>query len=130
MVFDAAAAPYGRKAFIAWYKQQTQWTESHGYSDPNVPTPELRAWFQEMIKSFPPMNGPLRSDHVDDPKVTDYSVGRSIIYAGFAWSQVEPAYQRMKELAAKHRVGFFDVSSNEGDIWLPSSNGKLLKVDG
>jgi hypothetical protein len=36
----------------------------------------------------------------------------------------------MKELAAKHRVGFFDVSSNEGDIWLPSSNGKLLKVDG
>jgi hypothetical protein len=128
MVFDAATAPRGRETFMAWYGQQTQWSESHGYNDPEVPTPALRAWFQEMIKSFPPMNGPVASDDVDDPKVTDYSVGRSVIYAAFAWSQAEPAYQRTKELAAKHRVGFFDVSSNEGYIWLPTPNGGFERL--
>jgi hypothetical protein len=33
-VFDADVAPRGRAAFMAWYDQQTQWTESHGYNDP------------------------------------------------------------------------------------------------
>jgi hypothetical protein len=123
MVFDAAAAPHGRQAFIEWYQHQTQWTETHGYNNPDVPTPSLRAWFQEMIKSFPPMNGPLASDDVDDPKVTDYSLGQSVIYCAFAWSEAEAAHALVKELAAKHRVGFFDVSSNEAEIWLPMPNG-------
>jgi hypothetical protein len=126
MVFEPAAAPPGRKAFLAWLARQTQWTETHGYNNPDVPTPALRAWFAEMIKSFPPMNGPLRSDDVDDPRVTDYSVGETVIYGAFAWSQAGAAHLRVKELAAKHRVGFFDVGS--GDIWLPTPDGKLEKM--
>jgi hypothetical protein len=128
MVFDAAAAPRGRNAFTAWYERQTQWTETHGYNDPDVPTPALRGWFREMIGSFPPMNGPLASDDPDDPKVTDYSLGQSVIYAAFAWSQADSAYQRMKELAAKHHVGFFDVSSTDGEIWLPTADGGFEKM--
>ena len=123
MVFDPTAAPYDRKAFMEWYDQQTQWTETHGYNNPDVPTAPLRAWFQEMTKTFPPMNGPLASDDVDDPKVTDYSVGQTIIYGAFAWSQAEAAHEQVKRLAARHRVGFFDISSSEGDIWLPTPEG-------
>ena len=119
MVFDAETAPREREAFISWYDRQTRWDESHGYDDPQVTTPELRAWFEEMIQTFPPMNGPLASDDPDDPHVTDYSVGRSVIYAAFAWSQAEVAHQRMGELAAKHGVGFFDVSSEDGSTWFP-----------
>jgi hypothetical protein len=81
-----------------------------------------------MIKSFPPMNGPLASNDVDDPKVTDYSLARSIIYAAFAWSQAERAHGRTMELAAKHHVGFFDVSSKEGAIWFPTADGTLAKM--
>lgn len=128
MVFDAAAAPRGRKAFVAWYDQQMQRTETHGYNNPDVPTAPLRAWFQEMIKTFPPMNGPLASDDVDDPKVTDYSVGQTVIYGAFSWSQADAAYAHVKGLAAKHRVGFFDVSSNGGDIWLPTPEGGFEKL--
>jgi hypothetical protein len=130
MVFDAAVAPRGGKAFIDWYEQQTQWTETHGYNAPDVSTAPLRAWFQEIIKTFPPMNGPLASDDVDDPKVTDYSVGQSVIYCAFAWSQAEPAYDQVKRLAAKYRVGFFDVSSNASDIWLPTPDGGFEKSTG
>jgi hypothetical protein len=123
MVFDVEAAPRNRSDFMAWYEQQTQWSESHGYNDPDVPTPPLRAWFREMIKSFPPMNGPLASEDMEDPNVTDYSVGRSVIYAAFAWSQAEAARRRMLTLAAKHRVGFFDVSAKDGAVWLPGPGG-------
>lgn len=131
MVFDAAAAPKGRPAFMAWYGQQTQWTETHGYNNPDVPTPPLRAWFREMIETFPPMNGPLAvsDDDIDNPKVTDYSVGQWVIYAAFAWSEAQAAYRLSVDLAGKHGVGFFDVSATDGDIWLPVAGGQLSKVN-
>jgi len=127
MVFDAAVAPRSRTAFIGWYEKQTEWQESHGYNNPEIPAPALRAWFRSIIRMFPPMNGPLASDDLDNPRVTDYSLGRSVIYGAFAWSQAEAARKLAKELAARHGVGFFDVSA-EGDIWCPASPGKLEKL--
>lgn len=52
-------------------------------------------------------------------ELTDYSLGSSVIYAAFAYSVADEAYTAMRELAIKHKVGFFDVSSNEGDIIFP-----------
>jgi hypothetical protein len=127
MVFDASAAPRAKKAFMGWYEKQTEWQESHGYNDPAIPAPALRSWFREMIETFPPMNGPLASDDPDNPKVADYSLGRSVIYCAFAWSEAKAARKLAKELAAKHAVGFFDLSA-EGDIWLPAPSGRLQKV--
>ena len=128
MVFDAPAAPRSRKAFMGWYEKQTEWAESHGYNNPETPAPALQAWFRDIIKTFPPMNGPLASDDPDDPKVTDYSLGRSVIYGAFAWSEAEAAHQLAKELAAKHGVGFFDVSAEAGDVWFPANSGKLERL--
>jgi hypothetical protein len=125
MVFDAAAAPRDRAGFLAWYEKQSEWQESHGYNNPDIPAPALKKWFREIIQAFPPMNGPLASDDPDDPKVTDYSLGRSVIYGAFAWSEAEAAYKHVKELAAKHEVGFFDISGEHGDIWWPVAGWKL-----
>ena len=83
-----------------------------------------------MIKHYPPMNGPLRSDDADDPKVTDYSVGKSVIYSAFAWSEAESAFKTMFSLAEKHKIGFFDVSSSDGGVWLPDSTGNYVCVHG
>ena len=99
MVFDATAAPRSRTKFLAWYKKQSEWQESHGYNYPNIPSPVLKNWFQEIIKSYPPMNGPLASDDPDNSKVTAYSLGRSVIYGSFAWSEADPAYKRVKDVA-------------------------------
>ena len=125
MVFDPAAAPRERTKFLAWYEKQAEWQESHGYNNPDVPSPALTKWFREIIKTFPPMNGPLAGDDPDDPKVTDYSLGRSVIYGAFAWSEAEAAYKHVKELAAKHGVGFFDASGEDGAIWWPVEGWKL-----
>jgi hypothetical protein len=131
MVFEASAAPRagGREAFMQWYDEQAQWGESHGYNDPAIPTMPLKNWFRAMVEDYPPLNGPLAvsDDACDEPNVTDYSLGRSVIYAAFGWSVAEAARRRVVELAAKHGVGFFDVSADNGDVWWPDGKGKLIK---
>ena len=77
---------------------------------------EFMVWFEEMITHFPSMNGALAPDDVDDPRVTDYCIGKSVIYSAFAWSQSDEALLKVREFSIKHSVGFFDVSANEGEI--------------
>lgn len=48
-----------------------------------------------------------------------YCIGRDVIYVAFAWSVADEAYKLMRSLAQKHNVGFFDVSTDNGDIILP-----------
>ena len=120
MVFEHSVAPKERQKFLAWYGQQTKWSEGHSYNDPSVSTPSLQAYFQDIIDIFPAMNGPFRSDDFDNPKVTDHCVARNVIYSAFAWSCTEEAYGVVRQLAAKHRIGFFDVSAENGDIILPA----------
>jgi hypothetical protein len=131
MVFDASSAPRagGRKAFMKWYREVTQWGESHDYQDPDVPAAALKKWFKAIMKDYPPMNGPLAvgEDELDNPNVTEYSFGRTAIYTCFAWSVAKKARKRVVELAAKHGVGFFDVSATDGDVWWPDGKGKLVK---
>ena len=130
MVFDPDGPPPDRAGFMDWYFPQTEWAEDHGYDDPQVCTTALRSWFLEMIKAYPAMNGPYAVDDPDHPKVTDYSVGRAVIYAAFAWSEAEGAYRAMFELAKKHKVGFFDVSADDGEVWMPTPNGDYACVHG
>jgi len=132
MVFRKEAAPTSRSAFMNWYENQTEWSEPHGYDDPAKTSPKLRDWFMEIIKTFPAMNGPYASDDDEENDfLTDYSIGNDVIYIGFSWSVAEKAYHTVLELAEKHGVGFFDVSSDNGDIFFPLTSGKLeiLKDD-
>jgi len=126
-VFDMEAVPRERAQFLAWYVTQTEWGEEHGYDDPAASSAPLRAWFLDIIAAFPPMNGPLAADDIDEDagRATDYSVGRSLIYAAFAWSQAQDAHATVFGLAAKHGVGFFDASSERGEAWWPDGQGAL-----
>lgn len=121
MVFDPEEAPRDRAAFKDWYRRTTEWSEGHSYDDPPQTTPSLRAWYDDMRSQFRNMNGPgsptddeLMIPGVED-RLTDYSIGPHAIYAAFPWSAAEEAYQRVRELAVRHQVGFYDVSGDEGD---------------
>lgn len=129
MVFDKTRAPQKHKDFLEWYEKETEWKEEHNYDDPAVTTSDLRGWYEEIIKTFPNMNGPdAPDDELEDEDAeahfTDYSIGRNVIYAAFSWSVTKEAYELTKALAQKHNVGFFDVSGN-GDIVLP--DGSLME---
>lgn len=125
MVFEASVAPKSRDEFMVWYREQTKWSEGHNYQDHSITSQSLQNWFKEMIQFFPPMNGPLASDDVDDPKITDHCIGHNVIYSAFAWSVAEEAHPKMRELAIKHAVGFFDVSADNGEILFPNQNERL-----
>ena len=120
MVFEPKEAPRDREDFMAWFQEQTQWSEDHSYEDPSISSPALQNWFSEMMKEFPPMNGPLSSDDgLDNPKVTDHCIGINVIYSAYAWSVAEEANSKMRELARKHKVGFFDLSEGVEEIYYP-----------
>lgn len=127
VVFEPSLAPPGRKEFLSWFENQADWHEEHNYDDPTVASGALRSWFLDIISEYPAMNGPYAADDLDSPRVTDYSVGKSIIYAAFAWSQAEDAYRTVVELVRKHGVGFFDISGTNEVIWRPT-DGSLFGV--
>ncbi|WP_440960107.1 hypothetical protein ACN6KS_16950 [Paenibacillus nitricinens] len=124
MAFETSKAPQERAAFMKWYEQQVQWSEDHAYSDPSVLSEALQRFYSELSEQFPNMNVEdeifeAMEEAGTDNRLTDYSLGTSVIYAAFAYSVADEAYTAMRELAIKHKVGFFDVSSNEGDIIFP-----------
>lgn len=134
MVFEKTKAPATKKEFMAWYEKQTEWGEDHDYQTISVSSPALQNWFMEMKEKFPPMNGeyapnldPLDEDEAEDLEqhTVDYCIGHDVIYAAFSWSVADEAYELMRSLAQKHKVGFFDVSADDGDIILP--DGTMLK---
>ena len=127
LVFSPDSVPAGHSLFMEWFETLTQWKEGHSYNDPDACTPQLRAWFMEMIETYPPMNGPFASKVTSphESRVTDYCIAQSAIYCSFAWSMADDAFGRVFHAAGRHRVGFFDVSSSKAEVWLPNGKGQL-----
>ena len=128
MVFAPAKVPRQKAYFLEWYENQTEWEEDHSYDDPEVTDPALQNWFTDAIREYPALNGPHASDDFDNPKLTDYCIGKTVIYCAFAWSVAEEVRGFVFDLARKHRVGFFDVSSDDGGVWLLDENGGYSRI--
>jgi hypothetical protein len=122
MVFVPDAAPPKRPAFLDWYEVQTQWTEGHGYDDPAVAAPPLQAFYAALSAGFPPAPADM-----EEPETgTDYTIGRTLIYMSFLdWDRIDAAWEAVHRLAAQHELGFFDVSSDLAEVWLPDRKGGL-----
>lgn len=119
MVFAPDAAPAKKRGpFLEWYDQQSEWEEDHSYDDAAVCTPSLRAFYEEIVQTFPPQRE-------DDDAGTDYTIGKSVIYMTFGWDSIDDAYETVFRLASKHAIGFFDVSSDLAETWLPDAKGGL-----
>lgn len=131
MVFESDAVPRGHAEFLDWYAQQTKWGEDHGYDDPALSSERLRAWFEDIIRIFPPMNGPSAIAQLPEEEAssTDYAIGADFIYASFAWSKAEPAYMTVARLAEKHQLGLFNASSSGEEVWIPHDGRMILAHD-
>lgn len=126
VVFDPDAAPKDHDAFLAWFDSHTE-AEPFDTIRSEFSTPKLRLWLEELLKTFPAMNGyyAAADQDVDDPHLTDYGIDCSHINACFAWSLAESAYNAVMSLAEKHGIGVYEISDPEGKIWRPGSDGKL-----
>lgn len=130
MVFEPAAVPATHPEFLEWYGRQTKWSEAHGYNDPGLTSDRLRAWFEDIIRIFPPMNGPpLAAESPEETSSSDYAIGSDFIYASFAWSKAEAAYMTVARLAEKYELGLFNASSTGEEVWMPEEGRMALVHD-
>jgi hypothetical protein len=131
MVFEPGAVPATHHEFLDWYARQTKWSEDHGYNDPKLASEHLRAWFDDIVRIFPPMNGPSANVGATDQEASssDYAIGADFIYASFAWSKAEAAYMTVARLAEKHKLGLFNASSTGEEVWVPDEGRMALAHD-
>lgn len=121
MVFAPEAAPPKRAAFLDWYDQQTEWDDDQAYDNPALATPALQAFYAELSAEFPPAQ-----EDAEEDAGTEYTIGSSLIYMSFLdWDKIERAHEAVFSLAGKHGLGFFDVSSDLAEAWLPDKKGGL-----
>lgn len=120
MVFDPAAAPPKRPAFLDWYDAQTEWGDAHDYDDPAICSAALGAFYADIVQIFPP----IQDDNEDEG--TDYTIAAQLIYMSFQWDAVDQAHETILLLAGKHKLGVFDPSSDLAEVWLPDRKGGLF----
>ena len=113
LAFDPNVAPRDREAFKEWWAVQAQWGEDHGYNDPSVTTPELQRFYNSMTNEFRDI-GSLTDDEDVDSKTADYSIGSSVIYVAFAWTEADTAYDKFRQFVEHSGVGFYEVSMDRG----------------
>ena len=129
MVFEPDAVPRAHGEFLEWCTRQTKWSEDHGYNDPSLTSENLRAWFQEIARIFPPMNETPPEAAEEEASSSDYAIGADFIYASFAWSKAESAYMTVARLAEKYRLGLFNASSSGEEVWIPEDGQMALAHD-
>lgn len=130
-VFDPRDELRDRTNFDGWYDARIEWDDGLDYNNPANASTRLQAWFHDIRKTFEPMNGPLSRNEAgeqEEDRLADYVIAQDIIYIAFSWSDAELAHAKVKELAAKHAVGFLDASSMDGAAWFPASSGTLELV--
>ena len=100
---------------MKWYERQVEWEEDHDYRSVKVCSPLLQSWFLAMKEDFPPMNGEFspEPDQLEDfeSRTADYSFGREMIYAGFAWSAAGESCALAKSLAHQFGLGFLTLAA-------------------
>lgn len=124
MVFDAAAVPLERPAFIAWVRRMIRMGEGSILEETQLPS--LTAWRHDMSARY--RRHSLRYGREVTPCLLepDFRVTASAIYASFDWRLYAPLYRDGLRLAQDHQIGFFDVSGDDAAVWTPGARGRLV----
>ena len=111
--------------FSSWWAHQSEWPEDHRYDDVVVTTPALRRFACELMRQFPPLNGPnaptdeqIDSDPDLSSRLTDYTFGSTLVYLCFRWGQASQAQEACLRIARPHGVA----------VALVSDDGRIIRA--
>ena len=117
LAFDINVAPKNRNEFLEWKEKQMEWKEDHDYNNINISSDNLKNWYMDIINTFPPINEDMEKYDEEFEKIenneylTEYSIGKNIIYSVFNWIKAEEAFDLVKMLSKKHRIGFLIIEA-------------------
>lgn len=127
MVFEPAAAPDDRIAFIAWFSQVMRLRDGHMLPDPTQASPALQRWYEGMAYAFPPI-GSTHAGSVqmkEDEINADYRFAPNAVFARFEWRISRRAYHVAMKLARMNGLGLFDASGESATCYTVV-NGRFI----
>ena len=106
--------------FPQWWKQVVaQWDGLRDFSTIDGSTPAIRAFYRDLIRAFPPFNGPdalsdaeLEEREEQGLPVADYTIGADYIYIGVGWSDANALVKIVGQMAWTQRLAVAYVSED------------------
>ena len=96
-----------------------QWDEPGDFSTIDGVTPAIRSFYRDLIRSFPPFNGPdaLSEEELEEREeqglpVADYTIGADYIYVGVGWSDANALVKIVGQMAWTQRLAVAYVSED------------------
>ena len=109
--------------FPQWWDRVSQWEEPHHYDSIERATPAIGAFYRDLIRAFPPFNGPdaLSDDEVDARlahglPVADYTIGADYIYISVGWSDANALVKIVGQMAWTQRLAVAYVSDDSSIV--------------
>ena len=112
--------------FPRWWEQAVaQWDGPRDFSTIDGSTPAIRSIYRDLIRAFPPYNGPdalseaeLEEREVEGLPVADYTIGADYIYISVGWSDANALVKIVGQMAWTQRLAVAYVSE-DGSIFRP-----------
>ena len=112
--------------FPQWWEQVvSQWGEPYDFSTIDGSTPAIRSFYRDIIRTFPPINGPdalsdaeLEEREEQGLPVADYTIGADYIYVSVGWSDADTLVKIAGQMAWTQRLAVAYVSEG-GSIFRP-----------
>lgn len=106
--------------FPQWWKQVVaQWDGLRDFSTIDGSTPAIRAFYRDLIRVFPPFNGPdalskaeLEEREAEGLPVADYTIGADYIYISVGWSDANALVKIVGQMAWTQRLAVAYVSED------------------
>ena len=110
--------------FPRWWEQVVaQWDEPGDFSTIDGSTPAIRAFYRDLIRAFPPFNGPdaLSEEELEEREeqglpVADYTIGADYIYISVGWSDANALVKIVGQMAWTQRLAVAYVSEDSSII--------------
>ena len=106
--------------FPRWWEQVVaQWDGPRDFSTIDGSTPAIRSIYRDLIRAFPPFNGPdalseaeLEEREVEGLPVADYTIGADYIYISVGWSDANALVKIVGQMAWTQRLTVAYVSED------------------
>ena len=106
--------------FPQWWEQVvSQWGEPYDFSTIDGSTPAIRSFYRDIIRTFPPINGPdalteeeLEEREAEGLPVADYTIGADYIYVSVGWSDADTLVKIAGQMAWTQRLAVAYVSED------------------
>ena len=100
LIFEPAAV--SDEEFPQWWEQVSRWEEPRDYDTTEGSTPAIRAFYRDLIRAFPPFNGPdALSDAELEEREEQGLPWTTVSMVGVRWSAADALVVTISELAQR-----------------------------